>query len=235
MNDEKIVINSIEEIKIILEKNNVVLWLDTGTLLGAVREKKFITWDKDIDFGTWYKDLEKIKNTFQEIKKKGYEIFYFEVEKYIKILNGKCEIDLNLYGIRNQKATRTWYIHNRFGRILDYFRWILIIDKIEYKKSIAPKNLTKKLSEKRKKIPRIIVKKVNRIIEILYQKIGSKKIHLEIPIQYFTNLKEIKFYNLVFKVPRDVEKYLEYRYGKNWRIPDKSYVFYRDDGAIIKR
>ena len=37
-----------------------------------------------------------------------------------------------------------------------------------------------------------------------------------------------------FKVPANAEEYLTYRYGKDWRIPNKDYVYYRDDGAIVK-
>lgn len=38
-----------------------------------------------------------------------------------------------------------------------------------------------------------------------------------------------------FKVPAETEEYLVYRYGKNWKIPNRDYVHYKDDGAIVKR
>jgi hypothetical protein len=37
-----------------------------------------------------------------------------------------------------------------------------------------------------------------------------------------------------FKVPSPVEKYLEYRYGKDWRTPKKDYIYYKEDGAIAR-
>lgn len=36
------------------------------------------------------------------------------------------------------------------------------------------------------------------------------------------------------KVPAETEEYLVYRYGKNWKIPNRDYVHYKDDWAIVK-
>jgi len=235
MINENKVVESLKKVKNILEKKDIDFWLDTGTLLGAIREKKFIQWDKDIDIGVFYKDIKKIKECFKELKNSGFEIFYFKIEKFIKILNSYCEIDLNLYDIKEGNAIKTYYIHNKIGRIIDYLRWILTIDKIEYKKSNAPKKFTKKISMARKKSPKIFLRPTNKILEILYRKIGSKKVNIEIPKKFFTTLEDIKFYNLTFKIPNNTEKYLEYRYGKDWRVPNKNYIYYRDDKAIVKK
>lgn len=44
----------LREAKRVVDKHGVEFWLDSGTLLGAVRDGKIIPWEHDIDLATWY-------------------------------------------------------------------------------------------------------------------------------------------------------------------------------------
>lgn len=52
----------LENMKQILDKNNILFWLDFGTLLGAYRDKDFISYDCDIDIAILYEDAERVRN-----------------------------------------------------------------------------------------------------------------------------------------------------------------------------
>ena len=53
--------------------------------------------------------------------------------------------------------------------------------------------------------------------------------------QYFMNFKNKKLYGIDIRIPENAEKYLEFKYGKNWEKPVKEWIWWRDDGAMYKK
>lgn len=50
-----------------------------------------------------------------------------------------------------------------------------------------------------------------------------------VPKYFYENLETIEFNDIKIKIPSNIEKYLEFRFGKDWRIPDRH--FYRNNQA----
>lgn len=70
-----------KEIKKVCEENDIRYWLDSGSLLGAVRHKGFIPWDDDMDIGMLREDYEKFLLVAPYKLPEKYMLLDWETEK----------------------------------------------------------------------------------------------------------------------------------------------------------
>jgi len=235
--DEKVAVEALRQVKRILDEHGIEYWLDCGTLLGAIREKRFIPWDGDIDLGVWQEEFDKIVSLSPKFYEKGFEIYFSDQKNSISLFKRNCKISITFYVLRGNKMVHIGPSHanRKIGQLIDYLLWILKIGRAELKKSSVPLFITYLLIKIARFIPGQLRKKLIYILQILYKNIGSIPLISEIPEHYFTNLSTLKFYGMEFKIPSNTEDYLEFRYGKKWNIPYKSYKYWRDDGAIVRK
>ena len=92
-----IMLEMLVEFDAVCQKYNLRYWLDSGTLLGAVRHQGFIPWDDDIDLSMPIEDY----NRFKEIAKEELsEDIFFQTKEtdrafqfdYIKLRSNKASI-----------------------------------------------------------------------------------------------------------------------------------------------
>lgn len=88
---KKIQLQILDEVATFCEANNINYWLDSGTLIGAVRHKGFIPWDDDIDLAMLREDYDKFIKLFNSHNER-YKVYCYENNKkfyysYAKILD----------------------------------------------------------------------------------------------------------------------------------------------------
>jgi len=237
---EKNLVYLLWQIKEVLDEEAIEFWLECGTLLGAVRDGKFIPWEHDLDFGVF---REKFPYNLQilikeKLSERGFKVVIHKNHMNISISKSEgIWADINYYDIINENAIAPHRKpRNLLGKLVFKFYTALLDPynhKINFKKSCGTfiSSIFILIS---RALPSLLRKQITKIVFIIYEKIGLKDVWWIVPSHYLTSLSTIKFYGKEFKIPFKVDDYLVYRYGRNWRIPKKDWVTERDDGAVLK-
>ena len=243
---EKNLVYLLCKIKEVLDEEAIEFWLECGTLLGAVRDRKIISWEHDLDFGAFRikfpYNLQKLIK--EKLSVRGFKVVIYKNHMNIRISKSE-EIwaDINYYDIINENAIVPHIKpKNLIGKLLSIFCNSLLnsyyhINSYKHENSFIKYLLGIIIRMVFISISCILLtllrQRLAEDIYSVYKKIGSKDVWWVVPSHYLTNLSRIKFYGKEFKIPFKVDDYLVYRYGRNWRIPKKDWVTERDDGAVL--
>jgi len=229
MNDkEKRWLSGLKEVSAIIKAHGLTSFLDTGTLLGAIRDKKFIPWDSDVDISLLDTDYnsEKILEVVQAIYDAGYNVSYFYDAIYI-YKDPDVAIGIMLY-----KSSGDSY-RNHFCKTDIASRFLFVIDNVKHNRLLWCKGRRGSYWFKQ------LLLKIQPLLKLVPQKLLDKAIRSQnikqiiVPTTYFEGFKDIELYGEQFSAPIQPEKYLEYRYGKDWQTPIQEYDYMTDDQSLI--
>ena len=83
-----------------LEENQILYWLDYGSLLGAYRDGAVLEWDNDIDLGVLKESTEQIMSFKGKMNEDGYSLTVHCDGNRIKIMdktNDECHLDIFIW------------------------------------------------------------------------------------------------------------------------------------------
>lgn len=101
---QEINLKLLREIKRVCTENNIQFFLDSGTLIGAVREQDFIAWDDDSDVVFLREDFEKLRNLPKEVW--GEEFRFLTYDEYAQDTFFDCLSHLFYLPEKNEKGKR---------------------------------------------------------------------------------------------------------------------------------
>lgn len=209
-------ISQVDELTSYFERKDITYWVDSGTLLGLIRDGELLDSDPDLDFGVWedeFKDAEQLNITGNyKVQRRFYNDQLYKVKYIPKNKDGnKKTFDINLFRKADNMAwcpagmienpytpgTIRYSITHGFRAIAKFF------------------NRTTAAEIHLDKYP---IK--------LFTEIGIWKI----PIRYYQGSTQLEEYG--YTAPHPVDEYLEYRYG-NWEKEADNWSYWDDDGGIV--
>ncbi len=216
---KQLCLDETRKVKTILDEAGIRYWLDFGTLLGAVREKKMIAWDTDVDFCALKEEVPKILPILPKIAALGFRVDI--TDECIYFHKGE-DISLSI-GIYTTTGDKSWMIFTkkdpRFNFILKYLD--RVAEKAHYRKHHYGIPFLEKAVYWA--IPPFLDRPVRKLFFGICHLFGQKENAMVFPKKVFENLAPMEFEGLVFNVPNPPEEYLPLIYGETWRIPTKNW------------
>lgn len=202
--DESKAIKTLSTLVSVFEKCDVKYWADYGTLLGAVREHKFISWDTDIELYFKYYYPTTFREVTNELLKRGFQVrlkpgnmIDVRGEGYVGCSIGFFEIKL-----------RDYLYSFVFSNLPRSFRMFVI------------RFLQKYYFSSRSEIVRPDDGNVRDKTWHCW------KIRSFLPSFFAGRLTKTRFYDSFISIPYFAEELLYLRYGKDWKIPKRTYESY---------
>lgn len=241
---KRIEMDIMREIDRICRENNINYFLVGGSLLGAIRHKGFIPWDDDIDIGMLREDFEKFRHICPKVlpshlsyqsytdEPTSHYIFdkvrlkdtYFSTKfsnRFIDIENG-IFIDILVYDrTANSNFFQKIHINSiRFFRRLINIRWVGKARRgIHYTASKIMLPIMKKIPFLtyhhffEKALQMFDFKKNSKY---LIDGVGQNLEKGPFPAEWFQELIDVPYEDMVFKAPKAYDAYLKHWYGARY-------------------
>lgn len=212
----------------ICSENNLIYWIDFGTLLGAVRSKGFIPWDDDVDVSMPLKDYKKFLKISEKNLPKDIFLQTTKTDKFYKQYFAKirdCYSTFLEYG----ETVECKYHHGIYIDIFPSVVYPKIPKALNNFLTYIILYLSKKSFHALKfrylyNFLYVICKLIWRLLALIKGDTFSQApedngYYKYIPISYLNPLQDIYFEGKLYKAPNKIHEYLTLIYGDYMTLP----------------
>ncbi len=221
--------STFKEINGLFKKYKIKAWVDAGILLKYFRNQNIFP-SSDMDFGVKSKDLKNIMDLINNLKIKNYKVatlgnfpLLFEGLSIQKTFENNFKINIDIY---IYYPIKIFLCRPNMHKPLkqDYFSVLLFILLNKLNKIKSHSIISNFV------FFNFIFSKIIFICSWIYFKFAQTT-QFAIPSEYLNELADAKINNNHFLIPKNIKKYIIWRYGPEWHIPNKNWRL--TDGKMV--
>ena len=110
------------------KKHNFTYWLQSGTLLGAIRHKGFVPWYDDVDVAMFRDDIKRLKKILESDETYTITLIYDyycksrQIRFRTKNPQNPCFLDVYIYDYGDDSSEEAWAMwHEQKAKVVDFF------------------------------------------------------------------------------------------------------------------
>ncbi|TVQ95218.1 MAG: hypothetical protein EA398_18335 [Deltaproteobacteria bacterium] len=229
-------VRRLERVWRILEDHGVEPWLDQGSLLGVVRDGRLIPWDNDIDISCWRTQWDRNETAILRALEEAR--FHYTVRKRglsLQPEGATMFIDLSFKHVEGNRVLGEFGTPPR-SAMEGYLRRLAYKSRF-LRGALGSPGAVESTPARRmlsRLAPRMVPRKVALMIERALFQISGNTVEQRIPAHFLERFTPIAWSGHDWRAPADVDGYLAFKYGPDWRKPRREYVYYLEDGAIAR-
>jgi len=218
--------DALNDVSKMLEEYGYTYFVDSGTLLGLIRDGDFISWDNDIDIGL-IASCQEHKRLVSLIRARGSSILDTKYAIYFKI--NDVDIGINIYSNKGGAyVTKYWSV--KADTLLNKMLVGIALTGAGIVNSRAYSGLAGVVKNSLFKLLGIVMTK--HVSDFVLSRLWkTRESHVSADIfEHFIRYSDTRIQT---KTPSKYQMYLEEKYGVDWKVPKQDYDYMIDDGTLI--
>lgn len=156
--------------------------------------------------------------------------YYYSFKKITleKVLSKLVEVFSTVHEIKNGPCLSNKIIAEQIAKVSEN-KGLIVVQSVARRFSSFSMWFGKALSIL---LPNSLLITIKNLIYQIRVDLCANMLMVQTPYRYFNRFEEKKLLGGSYLVPHNVQEYLEFKYGKDWKVPKSDYDFTQEDGSL---